>query len=135
MREVRLPQSPFDGRVSLRNLPKSLLLINVFVTSIYAIGIVAATYASVINPSIARTALFSSGFVNGLAVIAFTLVVDPGSALIIDQAARGERTTDDVRSLILFLCLTAILGMILGQVLLVPAAEVIAFVARLIAGH
>jgi hypothetical protein len=102
------------------------------VTGIYAIGVVAATYASVIDPADARTAVLLSGIINGIATIAFTLIVDPTSAYITDQAVKGERTLGEVKSLVFYLALTAIVGTLLSQLILYPAAVVIAFVAHLV---
>ena len=46
--------------------------------------------------------------------IAFTLVVDPTSAYITDQAVRGERSMAEVKSMIFYLALTAIIGTLLS---------------------
>jgi hypothetical protein len=117
-------------RLSLRNIPKDALVLNALVSSVFAIGTVSAAYASVLNASAARTTLLSSGLVNGLAVIAYNVVVDPASAFMTDQAARGERTIDDVKALVTGLSLTAILGFGISQLLLVPAALVLDKVAQ-----
>ena len=83
----------------------------------------------------ARTAVLSSGLVNGFATIAYNVIVDPASALITDRAVRGESSIDDVRALVAGLAGTAILGLILSQLLLVPGAALIEFAAKLITGH
>ncbi|TAM86020.1 DUF2837 family protein [bacterium] len=134
-RSIKRPSITALRRLSLRRVPKNLLLFNVVVSGVYAIGVVGATYASVLDPAAARTALLSSGLVNGFAMIAFTLIVDPGSALITDEAAKGQRPMDDVKSLVAYLSLTTIAGMLLSQFALVPAAIIVATGARLIAGH
>lgn len=116
-------------------VPKDVLLLNMFVTSIYGVGVVASAYASVLAPSAARTALLSSGLVNGFATIAYNIVVDPASAIATDRAARGELHVDEVRALVSGLAISAILGFVLSQVLLYPAALLIEWAARLIAGR
>lgn len=118
-----------------RNVPKDILVLNVLVTAVYGIGIVAAAYASVLYPQGARTAVLSSGLVNGFATIAYNIVVDPASALMTDRAVRGERSIQDIRALVAGLSGTAVLGLALSQLLLVPGAALIEFGARLIAGH
>jgi hypothetical protein len=123
---TRLRDLPF------RNVPKDILVLNVLVTAIYGIGIVAAAYASVLYPQAARTAVLSSGLVNGFAAIAYNIVVDPASALMTDRAVRGERSIDDVKALVIGLSLTAVFGLMLSQVLLVPGAALIEFGAKLI---
>lgn len=126
---TRLRDLPF------RNVPKDVLLLNTMVTAIYGIGIVAAAYASVLNPHVARTAILSSGLVNGFATIAYNIVVDPASALMTDQAIRGKRSIEDVKALVTGLSLTAILGFFLSQLLLLPGAMLIEWAARLITGR
>lgn len=118
-----------------RRIPKDILVLNVLVTSVYGIGIVAAAYASVLYPQGARTAVLSSGLVNGFATIAYNVVVDPTSALITDRAVRGERSIQDVQALVAGLSVTAVIGLVLSQLLLVPGATLIEYGAKLITGH
>ncbi len=129
---LRIPPLSLFGRFSLRGVPAKLLIGNIVVTGIYAVGVVAAYLASVIRPDVARTALSASGLVNGVATIAFALVVDPTSAYIVDQAAKGEKTLHDVKTMVFYLGLTAVIGTLLSQLLLVPAAFVIGGAAHLI---
>lgn len=121
--------------LSFRNVPKDVLFLNVMVTAVYGVGIVAAAYASVLRPEVVRTAVLSSGLVNGFAAIAYNIVVDPASALLTDRAVRGDRSVDDVKALVIGLSLTAILGLLLSQVVLLPAAALIGWGAGIISGR
>jgi hypothetical protein len=112
-----------------------LLIANVVVTSVYSIGVLAAYYASVLNLRARTTAVGLSGIINGVGTIAFTLLVDPTSAIITDQAVKGERTLAEVRSLIFYLAVTAIAGTLLSQLILYPAAWIIADAAHLFVAH
>ncbi len=132
LRHLRWPALSELLSFSAREVPKRLLIFNVVVTGIYAIGVVAAYYASVIDVNVARTAIGISGIINGIGTIAFTLFVDPTSSIIVDEAVKGERPQRDVKAMVFYLALTAIIGWILCQLILVPAAEVIAFVAHLV---
>lgn len=134
VRATRVPTRAMLQDLPWRGVPRNLLIGNVIVTGIYAIGVVAATYASVLDPADARTAVLLSGIVNGIATIAFTLVVDPTSALITDQAVKGERSLAQVKAMVVSLAASAVLGTLLSQALLDPAAAVIAFVARAVNG-
>lgn len=113
-----------------RRVPMRLLVFNIVVTAVYAIGVQAAFYASVLDPHVARTATALSGVINGIGTIAFTLFVDPTSSIITDEAMHGTRTVQDVRTMVFYLCLTAIVGALLSQLIFVPAAVVIEYVAR-----
>jgi hypothetical protein len=131
----RFPHPSIARSFALRHVPRKLLIANVLVTAVYAIGVLAAYYASVLNLRARTTAVGLSGIINGIGTIAFTLLVDPTSAIITDQAAKGERTLDEVRSLIFYLAVTAIAGTLISQLFLFPAAWVIAQAARLFVGH
>lgn len=131
-RHLRWPRIGELLRFSARNIPRRLLIFNVVVTGIYAIGVVAAYYASVLDVNVARTAIGISGIINGIGTIAFALFVDPTSSIIVDEAVKGERPQRDVKAMVFYLSLTAIIGWILCQLILLPAAEIIAFVAHLV---
>lgn len=123
------------GRLPYGRVPRDVLVLNTLVTMVYGIGVVAASYASVLAPEAARTAVLSSGLINGFATIAYNVVVDPASAMITDQTVRGERSIDDVKALVAGLSGTAIAGFLLSQLLLVPAAVAVRFAANVFAGH
>jgi hypothetical protein len=126
-------QVPTMGRLlsfSAEALPKRMLVFNVVLTAVYSIGVVSSYYASLLDVAAARTALGLSGIVNGLGTVAFTLFVDPTASMITDEAVRGERPVEQVRSMVFYLALTAIVGTLLSQVILWPAAKVIEIVAH-----
>lgn len=113
-----------------RTLPKRMLIFNIVVTGVYAIGVQAAYYASVLDIDAARTALGLSGVINGIGTIAFTLFVDPTSSMITDQAIHGKRTLEEVKAMVFYLALTAIVGTLLSQIIFYPSAWIIEEVAR-----
>lgn len=128
---LRAPDASVLGGLHLKYISPHLLAFNVLTSAVYAISMVAATYASVLDPSAARTALLSTGLVNAVAMASFTFVVDPASAYMTDMAVKGERSLDDVRRLMVLLSLTTILGILVGQALLVPAAHLVVLAARI----
>lgn len=131
-RSIQLPKPANWRRFRWSHVPVKLIVANVVVTSIYMVGVVASAYASLIDPHAARTAILSSGLVNGIATIAFSLIVDPTSAFITDQAVRGERPIEEVKSMVFYLCLSAIVGTILSQAILYPSAVFIGWGSGLI---
>jgi hypothetical protein len=132
VRRLRVPHYSEIFAFSTRNIPMRLLIFNVVVTAVYAIGVVAAYYASILDVNVARTAVTISGIVNGLGTVAFTFFVDPTSSMIVDEAAKGERPHEEVKSMVFYLSLTAIIGWLVSQALLWPAAWFISAVARLV---
>ncbi|HEV8022096.1 MAG TPA: DUF2837 family protein [Candidatus Lustribacter sp.] len=128
---LRFPDVSIARTFSIAHVPRKLLIANVVVTAVYSIGVLASYYASVLNLAARTTAVGLSGIINGIGTIAFTLLVDPTSAIITDQAVKGERTLDEVRSLIFYLAVTAIVGTLLSQLLLWPGAWLIAQAAHI----
>ncbi len=126
----RLPRLAELRAFDWRMLPKRLLVFNTVVMCVYAIGVQASYLASVLDAGVARTAIGLSGVINGVGTIAFTLFVDPTSSMITDQAIHGKRTVEEVRSMVFYLSLTAIIGSLLSQAILYPAAVIIEVVAR-----
>ena len=129
---LRVPHYSEIFGFSTRNIPRRLLIFNVVVTGIYAIGVVAAYYASVLDVNVARTAIGISGIINGIGTVAFTFFVDPTSSIIVDEAVKGERPHEEVKAMVFYLSLTAIIGWLVSQALLWPAAWIIAAVAHLV---
>lgn len=129
---LRMPHYSEIFSFSTRGIPRRLLIFNVVVTGIYAIGVVAAYYASVLDVNVARTAIGISGIINGIGTIAFTFFVDPTSSIIVDEAVKGERPHQEVKAMVFYLSLTAVIGWLVSQVLLWPAAWIIAQVAHLV---
>lgn len=124
----------FEG-LSLKNIPKSFLVLNVLMVSIYAIGVLSSMLAGAMIPAYRITATQLSAIVNGLATILLTLMVDPTAALITDQAARGKRPESDVRAMVFYLISGRVLGtLLISQLLLLPAANYIETVTNVVRG-
>ncbi len=115
----------------ITHIPRTLLVANVVLFAVYSVGVVAAFYASVIDLGSRTTASGLSGIVNGIGTVAFALFIDPNTALIVDQTVREERPRQDVAAMIFWLIVTAFIGTLVAQLILVPAAHLIAAVAHI----
>lgn len=122
-------------RYSPQNLPKTFLWWNVIVMAFWLAGPLSAAEAAVLAPKFAVTAVYLSGLITGVATLTLTLIVDPTAALITDQAAIGIRTEYDVKAMLLYLIVSGIAGTLLSQLLLFPAAHLIAWAAQLLNAH
>jgi hypothetical protein len=130
---AKFPRVAALKTLSLTDVPKGFLIANVIVTSIYVIGVLCALLAGAMLPEFRSTALQLSGIVNGMATILFTIFVDPPGARVTDQAANGKRSENDVRSVVFFLQLGKMLGiLIFAQVLLRPLSYYIVWVTEII---
>ncbi|KJR98212.1 MAG: hypothetical protein VR68_11405 [Peptococcaceae bacterium BRH_c4a] len=128
------PQEP-DKKYSaptFRGLPVAFLVMNVLVTGIFTTGVISALYAGALYPDFRASATMLASVVNGVAQILFATLIDPVAARITDQALEGRREQSDVRRMALYLAVTRLSGTLLAQVLFIPAAYLIRYVAILI---
>jgi hypothetical protein len=94
------------------------LVWNIFVTCFYSIGVMSTLLAASWNHSLASTCTMLSGIVNGIASMLLFIIVDPPSAIVIDQCIHGKRPVSDAKVLNLYLVLTRFTGVCLGLLLL-----------------
>lgn len=130
--KIVLPRLSMLKGIKETNIPKSFLIYNVIITSIYTTGIISSLYAGALLPEFRTTASLLSGIVNGFATILLTVIVDPVAALITDQALAGKRTQKDVNTMVVLLVFGKIIGTLLAQVVFLPASHLILFVTKLI---
>ncbi|MDI6630987.1 MAG: lipid II flippase Amj family protein [Bacillota bacterium] len=129
------PAAPEALRRAIRqrtSIPKGFLLLNVLITGIYTTGVLSALYAGALFPYYRATATLLSPIVNGIATLLAATVVDPTAAMLTDQALRGKRDERDIRQMVTHLAVTRFLGTLLAQVLFLPAAQIVRYVAAFI---
>ncbi|MFX4262033.1 lipid II flippase Amj family protein [Pelotomaculum propionicicum] len=114
-------------------IPKTFLFLNIIVTGVYTTGVLSAIYAGALFPGFRSTATLLSAVVNGVATILAATVVEPTAAAITDQALREERGDEDVKQMVLYLTLTRILGTVFAQLIFLPSAYLVKYVAALLA--
>lgn len=131
---LRAPGFMGVNPLNLKDIPRSFLIFNLIGVSMWTVGVISSTYASVLNPELVRTAIHLSGIINGIGTIFLFVLVEPVSALIVDQVVSGTRPIDHVRIMIIWLAAGSIIGNLMGVVLLVPAADIILWVSKLIGG-
>lgn len=121
------PRKKMISSLRYKEIPKRFLILNILITAIYTIGVISAYYAAFfVEEEYRLAASASSGMINGVATILLTLLVDPQSAIITDQALRKKRPYGDVKALVIMLIGTKLIGTLLGQILIYPAAIIIA---------
>lgn len=114
-------------------IPKHFLFINIIVTGLYTTGMLSPLYAGALFPDFRSTAAMLSAVVNGFASVLMAIVVEPTASSITDEALRGERGERDVKQMTFYLALTRLMGTIFAQVLFLPGAYFIKFIAKLLA--
>lgn len=130
-KSATIPTWEMISSIRFRGIPKRLLILNVVITGVYTVGVLSAYYsATMVAPQYRLSVSASSGLINGVASILLSLFIDPKSAIITDQAMRGDRPYTDVKALVILLIGTKLAGTLLGQALIIPSAEVIAYFYR-----
>lgn len=131
---ARFPIKNTLSSISIHNLPKGFLVMNIFVTAIYTIGVLCSLSAGAHMPELRSTAIQLSGIVNGIATILLTLFVDPSGARITDQAYNKKRPEADVKSVVFFLLAGRLIGtLFIAQLLFSPFSHYIMWVTKWIA--
>lgn len=122
---VQMPSWAMLSRLRIGGVPKRLLILNMLVTGIYTVGVLAALYASFLLPEYSVTASQSSGLINGVATILMTILVDPQVALMTDRAMNGNESLAQINKMYGLLMFSRFFGTVLAQVLLVPGTYLI----------
>lgn len=122
-------------RGTLRSLRKprgvswSVLTANCFAQSLLAVGVLASLYAGYLNPEFRVTASQMSAIVNGVATILLFALIDPQISALTDDVVDGSVNESTFRRAMIWVSLSRLVGTLLAQALLVPAAVVIAWAA------
>ncbi|TYP48175.1 lipid II flippase Amj family protein [Thermosediminibacter litoriperuensis] len=119
-------------RLKLDRIPPTFLLLNLFITAVSTIGVLAAIYAGALVPDYRITASQLSGIINGAATILLAVVVDPQAAMITDQTLQGLRERQEANTMVVLLVAGKILGTVLSQLIFLPASQIVVFITRVI---
>ncbi|OMF22702.1 hypothetical protein BK133_25710 [Paenibacillus sp. FSL H8-0548] len=129
---LRAPKLSMLSRLRIGGIPKRLVILNAVVTAIYTIGVLAALLASTLTIENQTAALQSSGLINGIATILLTILIDPQIGLVTDKVLRGEKEVAALNKVFGLLMISRLIGTLLAQLLLVPAAYWITWMASII---
>jgi hypothetical protein len=110
----------------------SVFLVNTLATAVWTVGVFAALYAGYLAPEFRVTASNLSGVINGVATILLFAVVDPFLAMLTDDVVAGRATEPAFRRAVVGMLTSRLAGTALAQLLLLPAAYLIAQLARAI---
>lgn len=124
-------------KMKLRNLrylgiPKRFIVMNIFVTAFYTVGVLSSLYAAKLIPEFSTTASQASGLINGIATILLTIFIDPQLGLITHKATESVEYRNQLGKIYVVLMGSRFLGTILAQLLILPAAHLISILVRLI---
>lgn len=122
----------FSHLRSIKKTPKKIIVLNTAAFSISTVGVLASLYAGCLNPELRTTCSTLSSVINGFATVLMFIFIDPFISMMTDDVIRGEINETDFDRCIIFIICSLIVGTIIAQLLLIPAASVIGFIAKLI---
>jgi hypothetical protein len=119
------------GRIQLP-AAVGIMATNTLATAVWTVGVFAAIYAGYLAPEFRATASNLSGVINGVATILLFAVVDPFLAMLTDDVVAGRSTEPVFRRAVVGMLGSRLAGTLLAQFLLLPAAQLVATLARTI---
>ena len=132
-REISIPDKRnLNLQIPKKDFPKRIFVSNILASAIFTVGVLAALYAGYLNPELRTTASSLSSVINGFATILMFLFIDPFLSVLTDDVVSGKFSELMFRKYIILMVISRILGTLLAQFLLLPAARIIAFIAGII---
>lgn len=112
-----------------RGVGWGVLLANVLAQALITVGVLASLYAGYLNPQFRVTASQLSAVINGFATILLFALIDPQLSVMTDDVVDGRIDEPTFRRTIVWISLSRLTGTVLAQLLFVPAAVAIAWIA------
>jgi hypothetical protein len=112
-----------------RGVSWSVLIANALAQALLAVGVLASLYAGYLVPEFRVTASQMTAIVNGFATILLFALIDPQISALTDDVVDGSVSEATFRRAMIWVSLSRLVGTLLAQVMLVPAAVVIAYAA------
>jgi Alternate to MurJ len=109
-----------------------VVFLNVVAMALWTVGVFASLYAGFLKPELRVTCSNLSSIINGFATIMLTVIIDPQISVMTDDVAEGRTSESHFRRAITSLVGARVVGTLLAQVALVPAAILIVRVAECI---
>ena len=113
-----------------RGVGWGVLLANCLAQALITVGVVASLYAGFLNPEFRVTASQLSAVINGFATILLFALIDPQLSVMTDDAVEGRVSEALFRRTIVWISFSRLVGTLLAQVLLLPAAQLVAWIAN-----
>jgi hypothetical protein len=107
-----------------------VVILNIAAIALWTTGVFASLYAGYLNPALRVTSSSLSAVVNGTATILMFVFIDPQMSVMTDDVIEGKTSEPQFRRAVVWLVGSRVAGTLLAQVVLVPAAILIANVAR-----
>jgi hypothetical protein len=112
-----------------RGVGWGVLIANCLAQALLTVGVFASLYAGYLNPEYRVTASQLSAVINGLATILLFAFIDPQLSVMTDDVIEGRVAEPLFRRTVVWISFSRLAGTALAQLLFLPAAMAIAWVA------
>ena len=130
---IVIPSSRNISNIDLKSdFPWKVFIMNVVAVAIVTVGVLSSLYAGYFNPDFRTTASSLSAIINGFATILMFVFIDPFLSVMTDEVVLGKTSESLFRKYIVYMVFARVIGTVIAQIILVPAARLIALVAGLI---
>ena len=126
---LRVPARENVTRIDWRQVPWRMLCFNGLASCMLTVGVFASLYAGYLRPELRVTANNLSPVVNAVSTILLIMFIDPYISLLTDDVEAGRTSEPQFRSLMVMLGMSRLVGTTLAQIVLTPAAQLIATIA------
>lgn len=128
---------PKPGNINFRKRQRiqgliPILFLNVIGTGIWTVAVLSSLFAGYLIPELRVTASSLAAIVNGIATLMMFTFVDPYLSLVTDEAVSGKVSDSSFRRIITDFTISRLVGTIAAQFILIPAAMLIAAIARVL---
>ena len=120
------------GLGSWRGIPPRVVIANVVVVAVACTATLSSLAAGYLHPELRATASTLTGVANGAATVLLYLLVDPYLARLTDDVASGTQPEGQFRRVVSHMVGARMIGTVVAQALLLPAAALIGSFARMI---
>ncbi|CAH0997995.1 Lipid II flippase Amj [Emticicia aquatica] len=113
-----------------RDIPLKIMFLQAIVNAVLTVSVLSCLYAGYLNPSLRSTTASMTGVANSVAVILSLVFLDPNMAILTDRVLAGKKTQAYFRKYFVFVVFSRLIGTILGQLLLIPIAHFVIYIAE-----
>lgn len=126
---ISVPAKQNVTRLVLRQAPWNMLIYNALASALLTVGVFASLYAGYLRPELRVTANNLSPVVNAVSTVLLFVFIDPYVSLLTDDVVAGRASEAHFRRCIVMLGGSRVAGTIIAQLVLTPAARLIAAIA------
>lgn len=129
---VAIPVKESISQIDFKKIPKKTIVLNIITVAIITAGSFAPIYAGSIEHDLRATCITLAPVISGIATLIMTIFIDPQLSIMTDDVVDGHCSPQEFRNCVIGMVGSKTLGTFLAVFLLVPAAQIIIYLARAI---